>query len=263
MSPRLLPKTIVCPPESESTIESAGLTVSQIVERHVNGDWGAFCDGDGGSLIKNPVRDRAALLAMFDLKLRATDVCRLTHDNIDWNMRTATIESETQTHPAELDALLSKVTVTKRSNPTNRSSDLTATLAMALKEWLAKTEVHSGPLFPGLEPTYLRHLMKAIQASHSVANEIAILLDRGTVDSLFLLEAVPQQRTFFQRLFSPKPQNEGFAVAVRTCLDSSKTLVQAPVDGATMMALQVIASPTFMFGPNREPFRRTRFAVGP
>lgn len=225
-----------------------------------------------GDVASRPARTRRTTqfcrfvqsLAMVDCWCRLV-VCRLTHNDIDWNTRTVTLESATQTRPAELDALLSKVT-TQQSNPTNRSHDLTADLTSALKEWLAEAEApeaHSGPIFPGIEPTYLRHLTKAVQASQAVANEIAILLDRGTLDSLFLLEAVPLQRSFLQHLFSPKPQSEGSAFVVRTCLDSSKTIVQAPVDGTRMMALQGIASPPFMFGPNREPFQRTRFAVGP
>jgi hypothetical protein len=267
MPVRLNPKTVLCPAEAETAIKAFGLTVSQLVDQHANGDWGTFNNQDAATVIQCPVRDRAALLAMFDFGLQATDVCRISHTDIDWNTSTITITEQRQTRPPELEALLrtvrksqSKVN-TQQSGQPERSYELNVDVKSAVKEWLAESQSHSGPLFPGMEAIYLRNLMKATQSDYALANEIALLLRRGTVHSLFLFDPAPVRRNVLRRLFSQTRRREAFAVLVRTCLDSSQSEVHAPVDGPTMLGLRLKLRPTVMYGPNRKPFQCTNWAV--
>lgn len=259
MPGRFTPTTIHCPVDAERAIEAFDLTVPQLVARHANGDWGSFNNKDAASAIQSPVRDRAALLAMVDCGLRAAEVCRISCSDIDWNTSTIIIREHRQPRPPELEALLRNVRKSESSagnpqrGPTQRSCELSADVKSAVEEWLAQCPSGSGPIFPNLETTYLTSLMKLSQ-SHAVANEIALLLRRGTVQSLFVLDQGLLRRPF-------SPSLVALNVLIQTCLDSSQTEVLAPVKGPALLALHVKLDPTLMFGPNRQPFRCTNTVI--
>jgi|GEM_PF-3714105 len=229
MPRRIGPTTVHCTADDERAIEAFGLTVPQLVDRHANGDWGTWNHPDAESF----TRDLAALLIMLDSGIPAAKVCHILRTDIDCNTSTITIKEHKQPRPPELEALLRQVrkpenTVRKRQDgPTQRSYQLRVVVMAAVREWLARSSVESGPLFPGPVSTYL---ISNLMSSRAIRNEISLLSRRGIVQSRFVVEPP-----------SVGSQLEALNVHVQTCLDSSQTQIKlrrnneppvmSPIDG--------------------------------
>ncbi len=232
--------TVECAPKVENALAQWGQGVSEYIKRHASGDWGECGLFDMDKVTNNEVRDRAALLLLFDLRLAARDVTMLEVGDIDFAADTVFARFRQETR------------------------GLSAQVKTALDTWIRQGSVTSGRVFHELEVPRIRNLVKSIMNDGGVANTVAILLERGTVLSYWLLEPLAKPSGFIGKLFQSfrTPQRHQAMLVIQTVLDSpQRSIVDLTDDPRARIQMSVKSDPDMMFGPERVPFGRFKLAV--